>query len=366
MLKIIDRVYNFNPGPSALPEDVLKKAQEELLNFHNSGMSVMELSHRSTQYASVHNEAIQLLTELLNIPETHQVLFIQGGASMQFGMIPLNFLHDEQYAAYILSGSFAEKAHKDAMKIGNTYIPASTKAQQYRCIPKLEIEDLKPNTAYVHLTSNNTIYGTQWSAFPTTGDVPLIADMSSDILSRQIDVSQFQLIYAGAQKNLGPSGITVVIIEKAFLERKVREAIPSMLDYHTYATSNSLHNTPPTFTIYMLNLVLQWVKEQGGMEKLENINNEKANIIYTVIDDSNDFYLGHAEKDDRSKMNITFRLPNDELERTFVAEATARGFHGIKGHRSVGGFRVSAYNAVSYEACEDLAQFMREFAAQHA
>lgn len=360
-----NRAYNFNPGPSALPETVLLEAQEELLNFQDTRMSVMELSHRSSQFEQVHNEAIALLTELLSIPDTHQVLFLQGGASMQFGMIPMNYLSNEHQAAYVLSGYFAQKAHEEAKKFGTTYVPASSKEQKYRRIPKFSQEDIQPQTAYVHITSNNTIFGTQWSETVDTGDVPLIADLSSDIMSRPIDVAKYSLIYAGAQKNLGPSGVTVVIIDKLMLNKAVDRPVPTMLDYRTYASNNSLYNTPPTFSIYLLGLVLKWAKQQGGVKGLEEANIKKSDLIYNVIDESRGFYVGHAEPASRSRMNLTFRLASEELEKKFSVQAKENGFVGINGHRAVGGFRVSAYNAVTYEACDNLAQFMRQFALQN-
>jgi len=354
------RAYNFNAGPSALPLAVLEKAQSELVDFRGTGMSIMEMSHRGKDYEAVHNETVALLRELYNIPEDYHVLFLQGGASLQFAMVPMNFLSQGKKAGYIMTGSWSEKALKEAKMLGETYEAASTKDSNYSRIPKAEEIRLDPASAYVHITSNNTIFGTQWQSFPNTGNIPLVADMSSDILSKPVDVSQFSLIYAGAQKNLGPSGVTVVIIKKSFLEQ-ANNNIPTMLRYETHAKDNSLYNTPPTFGIYMMGLVLQWVKEQGGVTAIHQKNQEKAALIYDTIDQSNGFYVGHAQADSRSLMNITFRLKNEELEKKFLDEAKKAGFVGLNGHRSVGGCRASVYNAVPYEACKALQEFMLDF-----
>jgi phosphoserine aminotransferase len=272
----LNRAYNFNAGPSALPLPVLQLAQEELVNFKNTGMSVMELSHRSKEFEDVLTHAKETLTELLNIPDTHEILFLQGGASLQFSMIPMNFLAPDQVGAYVLTGSWSEKALKEAKKLGKTAVVASTKEENYRSIPALDDVKLpKEEIGYLHITSNNTIFGTQWADYPSIEGVDLIADMSSDILCRQIDVSKFSLIYAGAQKNLGPSGVTVVILKKELLKR-IPEGLPTMLNYETHVKSNSLYNTPPTFGIYMLSLVLDWIKEQGGVKAIEAQNHKKA------------------------------------------------------------------------------------------
>ena len=358
------RAYNFNAGPSALPLDVLKKAQEELIDFNHSGMSVMELSHRSATFEQVHNEAIANLRRLYDIPENYEVLFVQGGASLQFAMIPMNFLHDGQTASYVDTGAWSDKAVKEAKLYGNVHIAASSKADQYKYIPALNDLSFNENDAYLHITSNNTIFGTQWREFPQTGNVPLIADMSSDILSKPIDVSQFACIYAGAQKNLGPSGVTVVIIRKDLLEKE-RAGIATMLKYSTHAASNSLYNTPPTFGIYMLGEVLKWVDAQGGLTQISKQNEEKAKLIYDAIDHSNGFYYGHADEASRSLMNITFRVNDEALEKQFIAEAKEAGFVGLEGHRSVGGLRASTYNAVPVETCQALADFMNAFREKH-
>ncbi len=361
---LTQRAYNFNAGPSALPQEVLEKAQQQLVDFRDSGMSIMEMSHRSAIFDEVHNEAIALLKKLYAIPENYEVLFLQGGASLQFTMVPMNFLSTDQKASYVLSGSWSEKAFKEAKFFGTPVEAASTKENQYRHIPALTDIQFNEDDAYVHITSNNTIYGTQWKDYPNTGNVPLVADMSSDILSKPIDIQKFGLIYAGAQKNLGPSGVTVVIIRKDLLE-KANKNIPTMLKYTTHADSNSLYNTPPTFGIYMLGEVLKWVESNGGVAAVEKHNELKAKIIYDAIDNSNGFYKGHATPESRSLMNITFRVADEELEKLFLAEAKAAGFVGLNGHRSVGGCRASTYNAVPLEACEALRDFMVDFQQKH-
>lgn len=354
------RAFNFNAGPSALPLAVLEKAQSELVNFQGTGMSIMELSHRSAEYEAVHNEAIERLKSLYNIPENYEVLFIQGGASTQFATIPMNFLTADKQARYIMTGSWSEKAIKEATLFGNANELASSKEEQYRHIPAISATDINEDDAYIHLTSNNTIYGTQWHTFPDTKNVPLIADLSSDIMSKPIDIQKFDMIYAGAQKNLGPSGVTVIIIKKDLLE-KANDNIPTMFKYKTHAEKNSLYNTPPTFGIYMLGEVLKWIEDQGGLDAVAKHNEEKAALIYDVIDNSNGFYSGHAKVDSRSLMNITFNLKNEELEKQFLEEAKQAGFVGLNGHRSVGGCRASTYNAVPYEACKSLSDLMIEF-----
>ncbi|AVK96265.1 3-phosphoserine/phosphohydroxythreonine transaminase [Lysinibacillus sphaericus] len=358
------RAYNFNAGPSALPLEVLENAQQQLVNFRNSGMSIMEMSHRSAIFDEVHNEAIALLKKLYAIPENYEVLFLQGGASLQFTMVPMNFLQADKKASYVLSGSWSEKAFKEAKLFGTPVEAASTKENKYRNIPALSDIQFNEDDAYVHITSNNTIYGTQWKEFPETGHVPLVADMSSDILSKPVDVSKFGIIYAGAQKNLGPSGVTVVIIRKDLLEKANKE-IPTMLKYTTHADGNSLYNTPPTFGIYMLGEVLKWVEAKGGVEAVAKLNEAKAQVIYDAIDNSNGFYKGHATPESRSLMNITFRVADEELEKQFLAEAKAAGFIGLNGHRSVGGCRASTYNAVPLETCEALRDFMVAFQQKH-
>ncbi|GGG15607.1 phosphoserine aminotransferase [Lysinibacillus alkalisoli] len=353
--------YNFNAGPSALPTVVLERAQEQLVNFEGNGMSIMEMSHRGKVYEAVHNAAIERLRKLYNIPADYDVLFLQGGASLQFSMIPMNFLAEGEKAGYIMTGSWSEKACKEATAEGATYEVASSKADNYNYIPTTF--DVQEGTRYVHMTTNNTIFGTQFKSFPTF-DVPLIADMSSDIMSKPIDVTNFDMIYAGAQKNLGPSGVTVVIIKKDFLATAKAEN-PTVLKYETHAKNNSLYHTPPTFGIYMLGEILKWIEEQGGLTAIDQQNKDKAALIYDVIDTSEGFYVGHATKESRSLMNITFRLQDEALEKQFLTEAAEAGFVGLNGHRSVGGCRASTYNAVPVAACQALADFMKAFMKKH-
>ena len=356
----MDRVYNFNAGPSALPLEVLQEAQAEFLNYKDTGMSIIEMSHRSPEYAAMHAETKALLRELMGVQEDYEILFIQGGGSLQFLITAANFLNGK--AAYVNTGVWAKKAMAEAKRFGEAYEAATSADKNHSYIPTdLQIQ---PGTAYLHLTSNNTIYGTEWQAFPDV-DVPIICDMSSDILSRPVDVTKFSLIYAGAQKNLGPAGVVIVIVKKAFLET-ARQDLPPMLSYKNYAANDSLYNTPPVFAIYMVNKTLHWIKRQGGVSAIAARNKEKAQLIYDVIDQSNGFYRGHAEPASRSLMNITFNLPTAELEKDFIAEGKKHGFVGIGGHRLVGGCRVSAYNAVTVEACRALADFMKEYQNKNA
>lgn len=359
------RVYNFNPGPAVLPLEVLQEVQADLLDYQGTGMSVLEMSHRSKSFEAIIEEAEADIKELLELGNDYRVLFLQGGASTQFAMIPLNFLAPGRTADYILTGSWSEKALKEAKLLGETHIAASTADGSYKRIPQAEEIQLSPAPAYVHITSNNTIFGTQWADFPSFGSTPLIADMSSDILSRPFDASKFALIYAGAQKNLGPAGVTVVIIRQDMME-KVPASIPTMLRYSTHADNNSLYNTPPCFSIYIVSRVLRWLKAQGGLAGIQRRNKEKAALIYDTIDGSNGFYQGHADKSSRSLMNVTFRLPSEELEKAFVTESTKAGLIGLKGHRWVGGLRASIYNAMSLEGCQALKQFMLEFQKAHS
>ncbi len=354
-----DRVFNFNPGPAILPLPVLQEAQKELLNFKNTGMSILEVSHRGKEYEEVQNETESLLKELIGAPGDYRVLFMGGGASSQFALVPMNFLTPGSQADYIISGSFAEKAYEEAARVGKVNIAASTKGTNFDRIPEGSEIKISDNPAYVHITSNNTIYGTQWQEFPDV-KAPLVADMSSDILSRPVDASKFGLIYAGAQKNLGPSGVTVVMISPELLS-KANTNLPVIFQYGTFAKNNSLYNTPPTFAIYVVNLVLKWLKNNGGVAAMEKRNQEKAAYIYDAIDNSGGFYKGHAQKESRSLMNVTFRLPSEELEAAFVSEAKKIGLVGIKGHRSVGGMRASIYNAMPVEGCKTLAELMKEF-----
>lgn len=350
------RAYNFNAGPSAMPEEVLKEAQAEFLNYNDTGMGIIEMSHRSSEYAALHQETKDLLRELMEIPDNYEILFIQGGGSTQFLMTAANFF-TKKYAAYVNTGVWAKKALAEAKFFGEAYEAASSADRNHCYIPQKF--DIKPETSYVHLTANNTIYGTEYPTFPKF-DVPVICDMSSDILSRRVNVADFDLIYAGAQKNLGPAGVVIVIIKKEFLATAKTE-LPTMLKYATFAEKDSLYNTPPVFCIYMVNKTLHWIKAQGGVEAIAKQNEAKANLIYDVIDSSNGFYKGHADKEFRSKMNITFNLTTAEMEKDFIAKGKEAGFVGIAGHRSVGGCRASTYNAVPVEACAALAEFMKQY-----
>lgn len=356
------RAYNFNAGPAAIPLEVLEQAQAQFIDYEGAGMALMEMSHRSATYEKVNQEAQDLLRELMNIPDNYKILFLQGGASTQFAMIPMNFLSEGKAGAYIDTGAWAGKAIKEAKVIGEAVVAASTKEDNYMRTPKASEIVVPENAAYVHLTSNETIGGVQYKTFPEFANAPLIADMSSDILSRPIDVSKFGMIYAGAQKNLGPSGVTVVIVREDLIAESPK-TIPAMLRYDTHAKANSLYNTPPSFAVYMVGLVLKWIKGKGGLAALEQYNLEKTALIYNVIDESNGFYVGCANQEDRSTMNITFRIKDkdEELEKKFIKESEAAGFVGLKGHRDVGGLRASTYNAVPLESCAALAQFMKEF-----
>ncbi|MEX1031699.1 MAG: 3-phosphoserine/phosphohydroxythreonine transaminase [Paenibacillaceae bacterium] len=354
------RAYNFNAGPAAIPLEVLQRAQEELVDYRGIGMSVMEISHRSKEFELINDEAQSLLKELLNIPSGYKVLFLQGGASTQFAMIPMNLLSAGKSAAFVHTGSWAEKAYKEAKLFGNAVLAASSEADKFTSIPTLSEIQIPDDAAYLHITSNETIGGVQYREYPQTGSVPLIADMSSDIVSRPIDVSKFALIYAGAQKNLGPSGVTVVIAREELLQNSPK-SLPTMLRYDTHVDNNSLYNTPPAYSVYMVKLVLEWIKEKGGLQTIEQHNKDKANLIYNAIDQSGGFYQGVAARDYRSLMNITFRMGDENLEKQFIKESEGLGFIGLKGHRSVGGLRASTYNVVPYESCYALQQFMVDF-----
>ncbi len=359
------RVRNFYAGPAAIPLAALEAAREELLDFAGSGVSVMETSHRSKEYDHVHSETMSLVKELMGLGDNYKVMMLQGGASLQFAMAPLNLLGEGVSADYILTGSWSQKAIKEAKIIGNAKIAASTEQDGvFTSIPKQGDLDLDPNAAYCHITSNNTIFGTQWKNYPDTGSVPLVADMSSDILSWKFDPSPFGIIYAGAQKNLGPSGVALVIIREDVLA-KCREGLPTLLSYKTHASKDSLFNTPPSFGIYMMNKVLHWLKDQGGVEAMQTINEEKSKLIYGAIDGSNGFYKNNIAPEDRSDMNVVFRLPSEELEKKFVAGGLTAGFVGLKGHRSVGGIRVSMYNANGLEAVQEVVAFMKDFAVKN-
>lgn len=354
-----NRIHNFNPGPAALPLPVLEEIQASFLDFEGTGMSITEVSHRSKQFEAVLNDAVDRTRRLLQLDDRFKVLFLQGGASLQFCMIPMNFLRDGENADYVNTGTWSTKAIKEARILNKqVQVVASSEDRNFSYIPR-EIA-FTPDAAYVHITSNNTIKGTQWPAFPDSGAIPLVADMSSDILSRRFDASKFGLIYAGAQKNIGPAGVCMVIIRDDMLSR-VPATLPTMLSYTTFADKNSLFNTPPCFAIYTVQLVLKWLEDTiGGLAPMAALNRRKADVLYGAIDAS-EFYRGTADTDSRSLMNVTFRLPSEDLEKRFVAQAMENGLGGLKGHRSVGGCRASIYNPTPLAAVEALVDFMRTF-----
>lgn len=353
------RIFNFAAGPAVLPLPVLEEAQRDLVALPGVGMSVMEISHRSKTFDAIIQGAEADFRALAGVPDGYHVLFLQGGASTQFSMVPMNLLAPGATADYIVTGSWSKKAVKEAKKVGTVNVAATTEAETFARIPRQDELKLTPGAAYVHMTSNNTIYGTQWRSEPAVGDVPLVCDASSDIFSRPIDVSKYGLIYAGAQKNLGPSGVTVVVLRDD-LAKKGAESLPTMLNYATHVENTSLYNTPPVFGIYILRLVLTWLVAGGGLEAMAKVNERKAAKLYAEIDRTG-FYRGHAARDSRSAMNVTFRLPSEDLEKQFIKEATAAGFDGLKGHRSVGGLRASIYNAFPEEGIDALVGFMKDF-----
>lgn len=357
------RITNFYAGPAALPLPALERAREELLDFGGTGMSVMEISHRAKEYEAIHNEAIDLIRDLLGVPAGYHILLLQGGGNLQFAMLPLNLLHDGRTADYVVTGNWAKGAYKEARVVNADAVrlAASTEAEQFRRLPTREELKLTPGAAYVHLTSNNTVEGSQWFDFPDTGGVPLACDMSSDFLWRRFDITPFGFVYAGAQKNLGPAGVTVVIIRDDLLA-SCRADLPSVLRYAVHADKNSLFNTPPCFAVYMLRNVLDYNRSIGGLAAIERTNREKAALLYGCIDANAGFYRGHVTvPEQRSVMNVTFRLPSDELDARFVSEAKQQGMVGLKGYRDVGGIRVSTYNAITKEQVGQLVAFMEEF-----
>ncbi|HEY3025513.1 MAG TPA: 3-phosphoserine/phosphohydroxythreonine transaminase [Pyrinomonadaceae bacterium] len=354
-----ERIYNFSAGPAILPLAVLEEAQRELVMLPGVGMSVMEISHRSKTFDEIISGAESGIRELMGLPDNYHVLFLQGGASLQFSMLAMNFLPADRSADYILTGSWGKKAVKEAKRAGTVNIAATMADGGFTRVPAQDELKLDKHAAYVHITTNETIEGVQWKMAPQVGDVPLIADASSDIMSRTVPVEKYALIYAGAQKNMGPSGVTLVIIRDDLLKR-IPDGLHTMLDYRTHVENKSLYNTPNTWGIYIINLVCKWLKEKGGLAAMQRENEVKAQILYDAID-ATDFYRGHADTDARSNMNVTFRLPSEELEKKFANEATAAGLDGLKGHRSVGGIRASIYNAFPREGVEALDAFMKEF-----
>ena len=366
-----NRAYNFSPGPAALPVEILEEVQEELLNYRNTGMSVMEMSHRSKEFLHIIEQAEEDIRQILNVPHDHSVIFLQGGASLQFCMVPMNLASAQDTVDVIQTGSWTKKATKEIMKISKVHIAASTENENFARLPKLEELNFSEEAAYVHIASNNTIFGTQMHDFPDTKGIPLVADMSSDILSRKINMADFGLIFAGAQKNLGPAGLALIIIRNDLLDR-TPENIPIYLQYKTHVESRSLYHTPPTFTVYMLGLTLRWIKQKGGLEKIELMNQEKARTLYGAIDSNDFYYCPVKEKSDRSFMNVVFRIKGasgeaekEKLEKRFVEEAEKNGILNIKGHRSVGGLRASIYNAMTHEGINHLVGFMENFSQEY-
>jgi phosphoserine aminotransferase len=361
----VTRVYNFSAGPSMLPESVLKKAALEMLDYQNSGQSVMEMSHRSKIFETIIQSCEALLREVMEIPDNYKVLFLQGGASSQFAMVPLNLMTGSGKADFVITGQWANKAYQEAARYGQANIVASSKDKTFSYIPKLDKSEFTPDADYFHICLNNTIYGTRFTELPDTGDIPLVADISSCILSEPIDVSKFGLLYAGAQKNVAPAGLTIVIIREDLIG-KARDITPTMFNYKTHSEHNSMYNTPPCYQIYICKLVLEWIRDEiGGLKKMKEINEKKAKILYDYLDLST-LFRGTVEKESRSLMNVPFVTGSEELDAEFVKQAAERGFVNLKGHRTVGGMRASIYNAMPVEGVEKLVEFMREFEEKHS
>ncbi|HHD56683.1 MAG TPA: 3-phosphoserine/phosphohydroxythreonine transaminase [Desulfobulbaceae bacterium] len=357
-----ERIYNFSPGPATLPYPVLQEAASDIVNFHDKGIGLIELSHRSKEFMAVAEETELLIRELLQVPDNYKVLFLQGGASSQFFMIPMNLLGNGKKGTYINTGTWSKKAIKEAKLFGDIDVAYSSENATFNHVPNDEEYTVDSASEYLYFVSNNTIYGTQFARMPNA-DTMLVSDMSSDILSRPVDVSRFGIIFAGAQKNMGPAGVTVVIIRDDLLDRSPVD-VPTMLRYKTHADKGSMFNTPPCFAIYCVGRVMNWLRKQGGIAAMETINRRKAEMLYKAID-STDFFRGHAKKDSRSLMNITFNLPTPELEAQFISEAATAGFDGLKGHRSIGGCRASIYNAFPEEGVVKLVDFMADFAKKN-
>lgn len=359
------RKYNFNPGPATLPLEAIEKTREILVDYKGQGFGILEMSHRSKQYEELNDQTIGLIQELFGVPADYDILFLGGGASTQFFHVPMNYLAKDKVASYVNTGSWAQKAIKEAKKFGKVHIAATTEAEKFTRMPRPEEIKLDPASVYAHITSNETIDGTQWAKYPDTGKIPLICDMSSDVMSRKVDVSKFAMIYAGAQKNLGPAGITVVIIRKS-LVAACQDTVPTMVNYKTHAAEKSLYNTPPVFGVFVMKFVLDWIKGQGGLAAVEKTNDAKAGLVYGLLDEMSSYYRGTVtDKANRSKMNVTFRLPTEDLEKKFLDEASKAGFIGLKGHRAVGGIRISMYNAMPLEGIQKLTDFMKQFAASN-
>jgi phosphoserine aminotransferase len=355
----MSRIWNFSAGPAILPQSVLLEAQRDLVQLPGVGMSILEISHRSKTFEAILAQTEADLRTLGGVPSNYKVLFLQGGASTQFSMVPMNLLTAGATADYLVTGGWAQKAVKEAKRVGNVHIAATTESENFARIPRQDEMQFTPGAAYVHMTTNNTLFGTEWSGEPNVGDVPLVADTSSDMFSRPIDIAKYGLIYAGAQKNLGPSGVTLVIIREDLLARSSK-SLHTMLNYAVHAENGSMYNTPPCFGIYLMGLVMKWGLAQGGLAAIGAANDRKAAALYAEIDRTG-YYRGTAEKASRSRMNVTFRLPSEELEAKFAKESTAAGLDGLKGHRSVGGMRASIYNAFPEEGVTALVEFMREF-----
>ena len=361
---LMNRVYNFSAGPSMLPLPVLEKAASELVSYGESGMSVMEMSHRSPDYQAIIDEAEAMLRKLMNIPDNYKVLFLQGGASTQFAAVPLNLIKRTGKADYVVSGQFSGKAYKEAVKMGyDVKCIATTKDDNFDHIPAVTRDMIRPDASYVHICFNNTIYGTKYGYIPDTGDIPLVADMSSCIISEPVDVSKFGVIYAGARKNMAPAGMTLVIVREDLLNY-AEETMPTMLEWKTMAENDSMYNTPPCYPIYVAKLVYEWILGLGGLEKMQQMNVAKANLLYDYLD-SQDYYHAPVKKDSRSLMNVTFVTGDADLDKKFASEAGKAGLKNLKGHRSVGGMRASIYNAMPYAGVEALIAFMKEFAANN-
>jgi phosphoserine aminotransferase len=360
---MIHRIYNFSAGPAILPLPVLEEAQRDLVALPGVGMSVMEISHRSSVFDAIIRGAETDMRAVGGIPKNYKVLFLQGGASLQFSMVPMNLLVAGGTADYLVTGEWASRALSEAAKVGRTHVAATTEREEFRRVPSPDGLSLTSGAAYVHMTSNNTIHGTEWHEVPDVGAAPLVCDASSDMYSRPLDISKFGLIYAGAQKNLGPSGVTVVVIREDLLARSA-QTLPAMLNYRTIAEHGSMYNTPPVFGIYILRLVMKWLVGMGGLPAIAKLNDRKAALLYQELDRTA-FWRPHAEKSSRSRMNVTFRLASEQLEQSFVTQASVAGLDGLKGHRSVGGLRASIYNAFPIEGVEALVEFMREFERTH-
>ncbi|MCK5457459.1 MAG: 3-phosphoserine/phosphohydroxythreonine transaminase [Melioribacteraceae bacterium] len=359
-----NRIYNFSAGPCTLPNEVMLEAQEDFYSYKGQGLSVMEMSHRSKTYDEIIVAAEKDLRTLMNVSDDYAVLFLQGGATLQFSMVPLNLMPPNNKADYINTGAWSKKAIKEAKRVGAVNIAATAEESNFNFIPKRDVFNLSPDASYVHYTSNNTIFGTEFHAEPEVGDIPLVCDASSDILSKSIDVSKYGLIYAGAQKNMGPAGAALVIVKNSLLDRAPDE-LHTYLNYNTHVEKGSMYNTPPTYTIYIMGLVYKWLLKNGGLDAMQKVNEAKAKLLYDAIDNSGGYYKGAAAVEDRSLMNVTFNLQSEELEKKMIAEATEKNFSGIKGHRSVGGLRASIYNAFPTKGVEDLVQFMADFKANN-